>query len=203
MMHNADTYEGQSGAPIFLRRGDTLDLLAVHGGGVSEAGGGPATSNRGARVTIQMLNDLRDWINADAGRTWAEVRNNALVFLPNTAAQGSEYIPDFESGPEDDGTATADIRRIAKVAAKIDDGLRAGEAALPQAQPRGRRELLAFVVSLLRTHFFPERLWHRGYERQGGAGLGACHRRDAGREGGRFALALRTSSSAVDLGQAA
>jgi monoamine oxidase len=149
MLHDADTYEGQSGGPIFLRRGDTLDLLGVHGGEFNE------TNNRGARVTAQMLNDLRDWINADAGRTWAEVRNDALVFLPSTAAQKSEYASDFESGPEDDSSSIADARRIAKIAAKIDEGLRAGEAALPQAQPRGRRELLAFVVSLLRTHFFP------------------------------------------------
>jgi hypothetical protein len=155
MLHDADTYEGQSGGPIFLGRGDTLDLLGVHGGVVDEAGGGPSASNRGARVTTQMLNNLRDWINADAGRTWAEVRNDALIFLPSTASQGAEYDLDFESGPEDDSSATADTRRIAKVAARIDEGLRAGEAALSQAQPRGRRELLAFVVSLLRTHFFP------------------------------------------------
>src|SRR5262249_31472339 len=61
----------------------------------------------------------------------------------------------LESGPRAAGRPAADARRIAKAAAKIDEGLRAGEAALPQAQPRGRRELLAFVISLLRTHFFP------------------------------------------------
>jgi monoamine oxidase len=155
MLHDADTYEGQSGGPIFLRRGDTLDLLGVHGGVVSAADGGRPTRNRAARVTLQMLSDLRDWINGDAGRTWAEVHNDALVFLPNAAAHESEHAPDSESGPEDDGTTTDVSRRIAKAAAKIDEGLRAGEAALPQAQPRGRRELLAFVVSLLRTHFFP------------------------------------------------
>ena len=155
MLHDADTYEGQSGGPIFLRRGDTLDLLGVHGGVVNAADGRPI-SNRGARVTTQMLNDLRDWINAEAGRTLAEVRSDALVFLPTAAAQKSEDAPDFESGPEDDSSATADARRIAKVATKIDEGLRAGEAALPQAQPRGRRDLLAFVISLLRTHFFPK-----------------------------------------------
>jgi monoamine oxidase len=155
MLHDADTYEGQSGGPIFLRRGDTLDLLGVHGGVVNAADGGRPTHNRGARVTLQMLNDLRDWINGDARRTWAEVHNDALVFLPNVAAHESEHAPDSESDPEDDGTTTDVSRRIAKVAAKIDEGLRAGEAALPQAQPRGRRELLAFVVSLLRAHFFP------------------------------------------------
>jgi monoamine oxidase len=155
MLHDADTYEGQSGGPIYLRRGDTLELLGVHGGEVNAAGGGPPTNNRGARVTIQMLNDLHDWINADAGRTWVEVRNDALVFLPNAAAHGSEHASDAESGTEDDYDNAADVSRIAKVAAKIDDGLRAGEAALTQVEPRGRRELLAFTISLLRTHFFP------------------------------------------------
>jgi monoamine oxidase len=154
MLHDADTYEGESGGPIFLRRGDTLDLLGVHGGVVNVAGGGRPTHNRGARVTSSMLNDLRDWINADAGRMWADVRDDALVFLPAAAAHASEHAADCEFS-EDDGTPTADTRRIGRAAAKIDEGLRAGEAALPQAQPRGRRELLAFVVSLLRTHFFP------------------------------------------------
>jgi len=154
LLHDADTYEGQSGGPIFLRRDDTFELLGVHSG-VFNPDSGPPTSNRGVRVTTQMLNDLRDWINADAGRTLAEVRGDALIFLPTAPAQKSEDAPDFESGPEDDSSATPDARRIAKVATKIDEGLRAGETALPQAQPRGRRDLLAFVISLLRTHFFP------------------------------------------------
>jgi monoamine oxidase len=156
MLHDADTYEGESGGPIFLRRGDTLDLLGVHGGVMPAADGGPPTNNRGARVTTQMLDQLRDWVNADAGRKWADARNDALVFLPDAAAHEAEHAWDSKSHPEDDDSATDVSRRIAKVAAKIDDGLQAGEAALSQVEPRGRRELLAFMISLLRTHFFPK-----------------------------------------------
>jgi monoamine oxidase/V8-like Glu-specific endopeptidase len=81
VLHDVDTYDGQSGSPVCLDRDGTFDLLAVHGGTMQEASG-PPRRNRAARVTIRMLEDLRDWINAAARRTWAEVRNDALVFRP-------------------------------------------------------------------------------------------------------------------------
>ena len=51
--HEIDTWDGESGAPLFLLRGGTFHLLAVHGGAMQD-GQGQATRNRAARVTAQM-----------------------------------------------------------------------------------------------------------------------------------------------------
>ncbi len=80
--HTADTYEGESGGPICLHRDRVLELVGVHGGEVTPPSGQPVARNRGARVTLDMLKQLRDWINKAAGnKTIADVRNDALVFV--------------------------------------------------------------------------------------------------------------------------
>jgi monoamine oxidase len=79
--HTADTYEGESGGPICAHRDRVLELVGVHGGEVPPPSGRPVARNRGARVTPEMLKQLRDWINKAAGKTIADVRNDALVFL--------------------------------------------------------------------------------------------------------------------------
>lgn len=165
--HDADTWEGQSGGPVILDRKGVLDLLAVHGGAFPSASA--PTSNRAAQVSAQMLADLRDWINQAARATWAEVRNDTLVFNGPAPAREAEagiesetesepeadFEQDTEGGPEGE-SETASLPDPAQLAARIDAGLRAGEAALPQVASAGRRGLLQFAISFLRTHFFPD-----------------------------------------------
>ena len=152
--HDIDTWEGQSGAPLFLRRGGAFHLLAVHGG-VMQDGRGQATRNRAARVTAQMLGDLRDWINEVAGKTVATVRNDALVFTGDGCASSREQefdeAEDLDPVEEERGTPPGPEQ----VARLIDKGLRAATAALPQVASISRRTLLEFALSILRTHFFP------------------------------------------------
>jgi monoamine oxidase len=83
--HTADTYDGESGGPICLRREGVFELVGVHGGEVTPPSGSPVARNRGARVTLEMLKQLRDWINKAAGKTIAEVRGDALAFVAATA----------------------------------------------------------------------------------------------------------------------
>jgi len=87
LQHTADTYEGESGAPVCVRRGDTLELIGVHGGVVPPADRSPATRNRGARVTPGLLRDLVDWINRAAGQTVADLRDDGLVFVSASARE--------------------------------------------------------------------------------------------------------------------
>jgi len=77
--HTADTYEGDSGAPICLTIDRVLHLVAVHNGAHD------AQRNRGVRVTRRMLQELAGWINADAGYTAASVQNDTLVITPKAA----------------------------------------------------------------------------------------------------------------------
>ena len=64
---------------------------------------------------------------------------------------GGEYEARFEF----DSPAQADRKLIRSAAHKIDAGLRAATAALALAPAGPTRELADFIVSLLRTHFFP------------------------------------------------
>ena len=64
---------------------------------------------------------------------------------------GGEYEARFEF----DSPAQADRKLIRSAARKIDAGLRAATAALAQAPAGPARELADFIVSLLRTYFFP------------------------------------------------
>jgi V8-like Glu-specific endopeptidase len=162
VLHEADTWEGQSGAPLFLDRNGTIDLLAVHGGAF-QPDANPPTSNRAARVTTQMLSDLRDWSNAVAGRTVAEVRNGALVFTGGAATSREQEWDDeaWTQGESEVGTQAEEENgkssrpSPAEVAKLVDTGLRTAAVALPQVPSTGRRQLLEFAVSILQTHFFP------------------------------------------------
>ena len=52
VFHDADTYQGQSGAPICLKVGGVLHLVAIHTAPHS------AQHNKGVPVTLRMLRDL-------------------------------------------------------------------------------------------------------------------------------------------------
>jgi V8-like Glu-specific endopeptidase len=81
LYHTADTYQGQSGAPICVSIGSTLHLAGVH---TNEH---TAQTNQGVRVTRRMLQEIQDWINADAGFAMASIQNDTLVLQP--AARGA------------------------------------------------------------------------------------------------------------------
>lgn len=150
--HTADTYDGQSGGPICLRRDRVLELVGVHGGEVPPPGGQPVARNRGARVTPAMLMQLRDWINRAAGRTLAEVRGDTLLFV---SARANELNQDQEAAFESESRAHGKAL-VSALAARIHSGLASCAAALAKVEPQGRRELLGFAISLLQTHFFPK-----------------------------------------------
>ena len=73
MYHTADTYQGQSGAPIWLTPGQTLNLVGIHVDQESDQ------RNLGLRVTERMLRNLCAWMNADAGYTIASIKDNTLT----------------------------------------------------------------------------------------------------------------------------
>jgi V8-like Glu-specific endopeptidase len=98
--HTADTYDGESGGPIWLRRDQVLELVGVHGGEVPPPSGQPVARNRGARVTPDMLKQLRDWINKAAGKTLADVRNDALVFVAAPAHEAEGGLTTYEAEAE-------------------------------------------------------------------------------------------------------
>lgn len=79
LFHTADTYNGQSGAPICLRADGRVNLVGLH---TAPAG----TRNKGVRVTRRMLGEICGWMNADAGRAIAGVVDDALVLLPAAIA---------------------------------------------------------------------------------------------------------------------
>jgi monoamine oxidase/V8-like Glu-specific endopeptidase len=99
LFHTADTYGGQSGAPICQQRGRTLALVGVH------TGPADASRNRGVRVTRRMLRELVGWINADAGATIARIDDDALVFDPVPRAAKEVFDP--EDSAAADGFETA------------------------------------------------------------------------------------------------
>ena len=106
--HAADTFEGDSGAPIYFNSGNILQLVGVHSGPENNQ------FNKGFRVTRRMLNDLRDWINADAGSTVVEVRNDMLVFMTATsrnAGAGAKEREDYEAFEFEDGEWDGEVVR--------------------------------------------------------------------------------------------
>jgi V8-like Glu-specific endopeptidase len=76
LYHTADTYDGQSGSPITTMIDGQLHLAGIH------IDRDNAQRNKGLRVTRLMLEEIRDWINADAGYTMATIQNDALVLKP-------------------------------------------------------------------------------------------------------------------------
>ena len=55
--YDMDTFGGHSGSPVWLRSGDTRNLIAVH-----HAGSGIGAFNEGVRVTAEMWNTVQSWI---------------------------------------------------------------------------------------------------------------------------------------------
>lgn len=92
LFHTADTYDGQSGAPICLSLDGQLHVAGVH------TAPEDAQRNRGVRVTRRMLRELCEWINADAGYTAATIHNDTLTLTsrPATAATGTDRELDGE-----------------------------------------------------------------------------------------------------------
>lgn len=76
LYHTADTYKGQSGAPVCLRIGKTLHLAGIHTAAESPY------YNKGLLVTERMLRNLCVWMNTDAGYTIAKIRDGTLIVEP-------------------------------------------------------------------------------------------------------------------------
>jgi hypothetical protein len=126
--HTADTYEGQSGAPIFLQRQKVLTLVAVH------SGSDTATRNVGVPVTLRMLQELCGWINADAGYAAAVVQNDALTFQPPAAKSSGKQAGAQQEGEEYEGLSddwwqtTPRTARAASAAAREEELETLGES---------------------------------------------------------------------------
>jgi hypothetical protein len=194
MLHDADTYEGQSGGPIFLRRAIRSTCWAH--GGVSTRRRSTDKQPRRSRTT-QMLNDLPTG-STPRPTPLAEVRGDALV-SPADCRHRNPRMPDSNRS-RGRAHATADARRIAKVATKIDEGLRAGEA--PCHKPNRAAAAIRWRCDLTVAHaFLPEGLWHRRCERQGGATSARASHVDMQVEKGDACAGRRTSGAPVDLGQ--
>jgi V8-like Glu-specific endopeptidase len=95
VFHTADTYEGQSGAPIYLTVDQKLHLVGVHTSPDS------AQRNKGVRVTRRMLLELCQWINTDSGYTMASIQNDALVVQLKDNTGAKEFFDGFARAAED------------------------------------------------------------------------------------------------------
>lgn len=91
VFHTADTYEGQSGAPICLTADGKLYLVGIH------TSRDRPDRNRGVRITRRTLRELCAWMNADAGYTIAAIRDDTLVVQTKstTGASVREFYEDF------------------------------------------------------------------------------------------------------------
>lgn len=100
LFHTADTYDGQSGAPIWLSVDGLLHLVGVH------TAPEDAQRNRGVRVTRRMLRELCAWINADAGYTAATIKNDTLTLQPKaTASRATGTSGEVDDWLSDEGEA--------------------------------------------------------------------------------------------------
>jgi V8-like Glu-specific endopeptidase len=95
VFHTADTYKGQSGAPICLKDGQQLNLIGIHTHEDNKQ------RNRGVRVTRRMLWELCQWINTDAGYKMASIQNDALVVQPKGNAEAKELFDSSAREAED------------------------------------------------------------------------------------------------------
>jgi len=167
-----DTFSAQSGAPVFQKSGGVWQLLAVHNRpGSVGADSNAVVDNEGSAVTGRMLRELCGWINKDAGRQIASIKQDRLVFdsAPAPAhefedaetadAFGDELEHDHEEDHgADEGEFDGEVPRaagVANTASRVDRGLKLAETWLRRQPRSGIPELLRFAVSLLRTHFFP------------------------------------------------
>ncbi len=96
LQHTADTYGGESGAPIFLRNGDSLDLLGVH---TAPGDGTSPTSNVGVRVTLKLMQEIASWMNTDARYRIATIQNDTLIVQPRPKS-AHETLASFEEAEE-------------------------------------------------------------------------------------------------------
>ena len=85
VFHTADSYEGQSGAPICLSVDKKLHLVGVHTGSDSPQ------RNKGVRVTRRMLREICEWINADAGYPIATIKDDTLIVQPTSGQGAGEF----------------------------------------------------------------------------------------------------------------
>lgn len=90
LFHTADTYKGQSGAPICFIADQKLNLVGVH----TEYDNN-SQRNKGMRVTRTMLKNLCAWINADAGYTMATTDDDALIVVQGGGGIDSSNVKDF------------------------------------------------------------------------------------------------------------
>ncbi len=99
VLHTADTYEGQSGAPICLPVDKKLHLAAIH------THKDNPQRNKGVRVTRRMLREICSWMNADAGYTIATINDDTLIVQPTKpqAARESEYLHNPETEEDQSG----------------------------------------------------------------------------------------------------
>lgn len=171
VLHDADTYQGNSGGPVFAQRDGVWCLLAVHGGaGSQDAQTHQVADNRAAPVTSQMLSQLNDWMNQQGGRGTSSLVGGRLVLA--AAAAPAREMEDAQAEDEgavaEEGLADNDFElevgslafedeaaSPAGAAALVTKGLGLAEAWLRRQPRSGVPELLRFAVSLLRTHFFP------------------------------------------------
>jgi V8-like Glu-specific endopeptidase len=108
IFHTADTYDGQSGAPICMTINQQLHLVGIH------TDKDTPQRNKGVRVTRRMLRELRSWINSDAGYSMATIKDDILTVQPKSAQTDREYVDDFaedENHAEDfpDATEFSDV----------------------------------------------------------------------------------------------
>ena len=73
MFHTADTFKGQSGAPICLLRDRVLHLVGIH------IDGDNPQRNQGQRLTRRLLDEIAAWINLDPAIATATVQNDTLI----------------------------------------------------------------------------------------------------------------------------
>ena len=73
LFHTADTFKGQSGSPMSLRRARVLNLVGIH------IDGDNAQRNKGQRLTPRLLNEIAAWINLDTAIATATVQNDTLT----------------------------------------------------------------------------------------------------------------------------
>jgi V8-like Glu-specific endopeptidase len=91
VLHTADTYEGQSGAPICLTVDNKYHLVGIHTGSEN------SSRNNGVRVTRRMLGELVAWINEDAGSEIASIQDDSLVIRSKgTPGAGAKELAEFE-----------------------------------------------------------------------------------------------------------
>jgi V8-like Glu-specific endopeptidase len=63
ILYDADTYGGHSGSPVWLLWGNFRNLIAIHTGpGRYVPGESPGISNRGVRITADVLRDVQSWM---------------------------------------------------------------------------------------------------------------------------------------------